>query len=252
MKNNIQQTVISEKRWIAKDTVEMVLLNRDIAEAAVPGQFLHISIPGHTLRRPISIADADRSRGTVTILFKIVGSGTSQLSGFAVGMTLQVIGPQGKGFDLQVEENSTILLTGGGIGVPPIHFLAKRLAEKKCRMIAVLGFQSIDHVFYQEKFHSMCQTQIVTNDGSMGASGYITDHLPAKQNIDTFYGCGPSQMLKALTVQLDGIQGYLSVEERMGCGVGACLACMIPADNEKGYYKICQDGPVFSTEEVRL
>ncbi|MFD2208759.1 dihydroorotate dehydrogenase electron transfer subunit [Virgibacillus halophilus] len=248
----IQRVVIEEKRWIAKDTIEMVLLNQFIARNAIPGQFLHIAIPGNTLRRPISIADTNGSQGTVTILFKVIGKGTSRLSEFTVGTYLDVIGPQGNGFDLQVGENSTILLAGGGIGVPPIHFLAKNLADKNCRMVAVLGFQSRDYVFYEEKFQSICQTQIVTNDGSQGVGGYITDHLPPKQKINTFYGCGPVQMLKVLTVRLDGIKGYLSVEERMGCGVGACLACMIPANNGKGYKKICRDGPVFSTGEVSL
>ncbi|MDY0405946.1 hypothetical protein P5G51_011585 [Virgibacillus sp. 179-BFC.A HS] len=143
----VREMIIQQKTKIARDTFEMLLRNEEIADQAKPGQFLHILIPGCTLRRPISIADVDRMQGTITILFKVSGEGTAQLAYFTEGMHLNVLGPQGKGFPLQIKENGSILLIGGGIGVPPIYFLAKNLASQNCNIHAVLGFQKKEYAF---------------------------------------------------------------------------------------------------------
>lgn len=239
-------------REIALDTVEMTLKNAYISKNAKAGQFLHIAVEGHTLRRPISIADVNKEKEAITILFKKLGSGTHALADLNEGDFLDVLGPIGNGFDVEVEDITTVLLIGGGIGVPPMHYLAKSFNKRNIKVISVLGFQSKDHVFYEEKFQALGETIIVTNDGSYGEKGFVTDALPQVGNFDRYYACGPLPMLQAITNNLPEKQGSISLEERMGCGVGACFACVIPTNTEKGYKKICSDGPVFDAAEVVL
>jgi dihydroorotate dehydrogenase electron transfer subunit len=243
---------IVDTSFIALDTMEMVLKNTYISQNAVPGQFLHISVTGHTLRRPISIADVDPEEETITILFKIVGSGTRHLATYQPGMTLNALGPSGNGFTVLSQPGETVLLAGGGIGVPPLYYLGKTLKKDGVKVISVLGFQSKDYVFYEEEFNDLGKTFIVTDDGSYGEIGFVTDVLDKTGTFDCYYSCGPVPMLRAITEKLKGKPGYISLEERMGCGVGTCLACVIPASTEAGYKKICKDGPVFHAQEVSL
>ncbi|RKQ37420.1 dihydroorotate dehydrogenase electron transfer subunit [Oceanobacillus halophilus] len=243
---------VISSRQVAKDTTEMVLQNTYISETSVPGQFLHIFLDGHTLRRPISIADINKDRQTVTILFKKLGDGTEQLAKVTEGMLLDVLGPSGNGFDMCLEEGDTALLIGGGIGVPPMYSLGKKYSERNIQVVSVLGFQSKEYVFYEEKFKELGKTHIVTNDGSYGAKGFVTDVLCKVRGFDHYYSCGPIPMLKSVKNTLEGKRGSISLEERMGCGIGACYACVVPAQTEEGYKKICSDGPVFDVLEVVL
>lgn len=237
---------------IAHDTVEMTLENEYIAKHANPGQFVHILVPNHTLRRPISIANVDPKNNTITILFKVVGSGTNTLAAHRSGDVLDLLGPCGNGFHIDHFSGQTALLIGGGIGVPPLYYLGKTLAEKQIDIISVLGFQTADHIFYEEKFAALGETFIATDDGSYGHHGFVTDVLQQVDAFDQYYSCGPTPMLQAVTTQLKHKRGYISLEERMGCGVGACFACVIPTNDERGYQKICKDGPVFAAGEVVL
>lgn len=237
---------------IALHTFEMVLNNDYISETAVPGQFLHISVTGHTLRRPISIAAVDREQQTVTIIYKIVGLGTKQLSLYKPGMTLNVLGPNGNGFNLNNINQSTMLLIGGGVGIPPLHFLGEQLKAKGHNIVSILGFRSADDVFYEQAFKQFGETMIVTNDGTAGEKGLVTDVIDTVKKFDSYYTCGPLPMLQAVTHKLAHKQGFISLEERMGCGVGACFACVLPTRQYEGYKKICQDGPVFAAEEVKI
>lgn len=244
--------IVSSKE-IAFETIELVLKSKYMSEHAVPGQFLHIKVDGYTLRRPLSIADVDVENETVTILFKTFGSGTEQLATYKAGMTLDVLGPNGNGFNLErASTDKTALLIGGGIGVPPVHFLAKQLKKRDVNVISVLGFQAKEHVFYEEQFKQLGQTIVVTNDGSYGEKGFVTDVLDQVGQFNTFYSCGPKPMLKAVATTLESHDGYISFEERMGCGVGACYACVLPTKDKSGYKKICSDGPVFNAKEVVL
>ncbi|WP_100011022.1 dihydroorotate dehydrogenase electron transfer subunit [Lentibacillus sediminis] len=241
---------VESSSLVARDTVKMVLENEYISRLAVPGQFLHVEAAGHTLRRPISIADADREIGTVTIIFRVTGSGTKQLASCQPGMTLTVLGPNGNGFPF-MQAGSRVLLIGGGIGVPPLYYLGRSLAVKPCTVKAILGFQSAADVFYEKEFREFAGTVIVTNDGSFGEKGLVTDVIEQAGSFDYYYTCGPTPMLQAVTRKLKRKPGFVSMEEYMGCGVGACFACAIPA-RDGGYKKICKDGPVFPAEEVRL
>ncbi|HLR66081.1 dihydroorotate dehydrogenase electron transfer subunit [Virgibacillus alimentarius] len=243
---------IRKTNVIALDTVEMVLKSTYISQTAVPGQFLHVNVPGHTLRRPISIADVNRETETITILFKTIGSGTKKLASYLPGMKVNALGPCGKGFPIDNEVPSNVLLIGGGIGVPPLYYLGKTLAKKNINMISVLGFQTAINVFYENAFSQFSDTHIVTNDGTYGEAGFVTAVLDKIGDYDRYYACGPLPMLQAITKELDHKSGYISLEERMGCGVGACFACVIPTDDHGGYKKICRDGPVFKAQEVCL
>lgn len=247
-----EELLIEQVTCIALDTVEMTLKNKAISHVARPGQFIHILVGNHTLRRPISIADVDTNEETITIIFKIIGSGTEQLATFKAGETLNVLGPNGNHFNLTNIDATTILLIGGGVGIPPLHFLGKKLAKKDVNIISVLGFQTRDSVFYEEEFRTFSETYIVTNDGSYGDKGFVTDVLPKIDKIDSYFSCGPLLMLRAVKDSLPNNKGVISLEERMGCGVGACLACVIPTAEGDGYRKICQDGPVFDAREVQL
>ncbi|MFC4023216.1 dihydroorotate dehydrogenase electron transfer subunit [Oceanobacillus longus] len=244
--------LINAVERIALDTIEMVVENPYISQTATPGQFLHVSVEGYTLRRPISIADINSENNTITILFKIVGAGTAKLATLSPGMSFDVLGPSGNGFQIEGNQKSTILLIGGGIGVPPLYYLGKKLAEKNTEIISILGFQTEVNVFYEEKFSKLGKTYIVTNDGTYGEEGFVTDIIEKAGDFDSYYSCGPLPMLKAITAKLKDKPGMISLEERMGCGVGACMACVIPTDEKGGYKKICSDGPVFHVQEVSL
>lgn len=247
-----EELLILRSTMIASDTIEMTLKNTYISQTAEPGQFLHISIPNQTLRRPISIANIDRETEIITIIFKILGEGTKQLGTYQAGMTIDVLGPSGNGFDMNNKPGSTVLLIGGGVGVPPLHYLGKELAKQGVNIISVLGYQTETSVFYEKEFSQFGQTYIVTNDGSYGELGFVTDILDQVGHFDRYYSCGPLPMLQAVTKRLADKVGFISLEERMGCGVGACFACVIPTDDHGGYQKICEDGPVFAAQEVRL
>lgn len=236
---------------IALDTTEMVLKNTYISQTAKPGQFLHIGIEGHTLRRPISIATIDKENETVTVLFKQLGEGTKALSEYQAGMQISALGPSGNGFSID-QTTKTTLLVGGGIGIPPLYCLGKSLAMQGVKIISVLGFQTSDSIFYEEAFQNLGKAIITTNDGSYGHHGFVTDVLDGLGDYDCYYSCGPLPMLQAVTSKLQNQNGYISLEERMGCGVGACFSCVIPTDEHGGYKKICKDGPVFAASEVKL
>lgn len=251
MIRKVKMNIISSKQ-IALDTFEIKLQDEYITKHASPGQFIYISLPGYTLRRPISIADIDRERNVLTILFKILGKGTETLSQYKSGMILDVIGPNGNGFPVEEMTGKTAVLIGGGIGVPPLYYLGKQLKDRGATIISVLGFQSKAHVFYEKAFLELGKTIIVTDDGTYGEKGFVTDVLNQLPAFEKFYSCGPTGMLRAVTEKLKTKNGYISLEERMGCGVGACAACVIPTATGQSYKKICHDGPVFNAKEVIL
>ncbi|MBR7554912.1 dihydroorotate dehydrogenase electron transfer subunit [Allobacillus sp. GCM10007491] len=251
MINKVNMAIL-KKKFIAKDTIEFVLKNEFISHHASPGQFLHILIDGLTLRRPVSIADIDKSSNEVTIAFKIVGTGTKKLASYEPGQSIDVLGPLGNGFDISNTHPKKVLLIGGGIGIPPLYHLGKRLSENNVKIISILGYQTKESVFYEREFQELGDTYVVTDDGTHGYQGLVTDVLTKVSSFDTFYTCGPTPMLKAIKERLSNSDGYVSLEERMGCGIGACLACVIPTSDGEGYKKICQDGPVFHAKEVNL
>lgn len=238
MKQSILE--ISENKKIAKD-VYLMKLSGD-ADAA-PGQFINIKLDGFFLRRPISICDVCGDE--TTIIYKTVGSGTEYLSRLSTGEKLDVLSGLGNGFDLSKSGNAPLVI-GGGVGVPPMYYLAKCLKNEGKDVTAVLGFNTADEVFGTKEFEALgINTVLATADGSLGEKGFVTDVLP--DSYTYFYTCGPEPMLKAVygkTVT----SGQLSFEERMGCGFGACMGCS--CKTKYGSKRICKDGPVLVKEEI--
>ena len=242
-KKGIYKVVANEP--LTPDVWRMVLAG-DTQWITRPGQFVNIELEGLYLRRPISISDW--SEDTITIIYKVVGRGTEQMSRMSVGQELDVLTGLGNGFDADVECQQP-LLVGGGVGVPPLYRLAKELIARGRKVSIVLGFNTAKEVFYAEEFRALgADVYVSTADGSVGTKGFVTDAI--RENgveFDFFYSCGPLPMLKALC-DCTEVSGELSFEERMGCGFGACMGCS--CKTLAGNKRICKDGPVMKREEI--
>lgn len=210
------------------------------------GEFVDLAVPGFFLRRPLSICDC--RPGRMTLVYKVVGEGTEVLSDMPEGAELEVLTGLGRGFDPEACRERALLL-GGGLGVPPLLLLAKRLKAQGKHVTAVLGFNTADDVLLVEDFRKVCDIVAVsTVDGSVGVKGFVTDAIVAiRPAFDFFYTCGPMVMMKVVCQALDG-PGEASLEERMGCGAGFCYGCSIQTKN--GPRRVCKDGPVFKKEEL--
>jgi dihydroorotate dehydrogenase electron transfer subunit len=250
--------VISNTK-IADDIFELVL-HGSIVQEMTPGQFVHVRVADNNetlLRRPISIASIDPSKKEFTLLFRAEGKGTKLFSEKAVGMKVDVLGPLGNGFPIHLPTNNErVLLVGGGIGVPPFYETSKQLKQKGIHVEHVLGFQSSNVSFYQHAFEQLGPTHIATVDGSLGTKGFVTDVIEKNHlQFDYLFACGPTPMLKAIESKYPHERVYLSLEERMGCGIGACFACVchLTSDpNGTSYVKVCHQGPVFQAGVVVL
>lgn len=226
--------------------VYKMILEGDTQYLTKPGQFVNIALAGKYLRRPISVCDYDTT--TITILYKVVGEGTQQMSQMQKGEWLDVLTGLGNGFDLK-KGGTQPLLIGGGVGVPPLYLLAKKmLAEGQCPIV-ILGFNTASEVFFESEFRALgCTTYLATADGSAGEQGFVTDVMKRNALVfDYFYTCGPLAMLKAVA-QATSASGQLSFEERMGCGFGACVGCN--CETKYGNKRICRDGPILEKEEI--
>lgn len=244
-------TVVSH-RMIAPKIFEMTMEGTLVASMEMPGQFVHIKVTNGMdplLRRPISICQIDPEQSRFTIVYRAEGKGTSILSEKTTGEKVDVIGPLGNGFPVdEVDPGGKALLIGGGIGIPPLLQLSKDLTAKGVSVIHILGLRTAADIFYEKEFAELGETIITTEDGSYGEKGYVTS-VSAFQDSDGVYTCGPTPMLKAVMEKYKEKKVFISLEERMGCGIGACFACVCRTP-EKGYRKICTDGPVFRSEEV--
>lgn len=226
---------------IAKDVYKMIL-EGDTQYITAPGQFINIKLNDKFLRRPISVCDCDDS--TITIIYKVVGSGTEYMSTLAEGEILDILTGLGNGYD--ISKSTKPLLIGGGVGVPPLYMLAKKLIEAGQRPVVILGFNTKDEIFYEDEFKSIgCDVRVTTVDGSYGIKGFVTDAFPDDYNY--FYTCGPMPMFRAIE-KVAVTSGQYSFEERMGCGFGACMGCS--CKTKYGSKRICKDGPVLEREEI--
>ena len=226
------------------DCVYKMVLAGDTSAITAPGQFVNIQLEGHFLRRPISVCDY--SCDTLTIVYKVVGKGTEAMSRMDAGRELDILTGLGNGFAIK-EGSVKPVLVGGGVGVPPMYLLCKRLLEKGVKPQVVLGFGSEKDVILADEFRALgVDVHITTNDGSVGIKGFVTDAMKTL-DYDYFYACCPEPMLKALCMQTT-TSGLLSFEERMGCGFGACMGCS--CETKYGKKRICKDGPVLEKEEI--
>ena len=234
---------IKSNEQIAKNVYRMQL-GGDTA-GILPGQFVNIRVEGQFLRRPISVCNI--ADGILTIIYKVVGVGTEAMSHLPVGTQLDVLTVLGNGYDL-TKAGDAPLLVGGGVGVPPMYMLASQLREVGKNVRVILGFNTKDEVFYEEEFRALgCDVTVTTVDGSHGVKGFVTNALDGQQSY--YYTCGPLPMIKAL-LQAAGIHGEVSMEERMGCGFGACMGCTI--QTTQGPKRVCKEGPVFPAEILQL
>lgn len=238
-KQNNYKILSNEK--IAKDVYKMIL-EGDTQYITAPGQFINIKLDGKFLRRPISVCDCDEN--TITIIYKVVGSGTKYMAQLESGEVLDVLTGLGNGYD--ISKSAKPLLIGGGVGVPPMYMLAKKLIESGQKPTVILGFNTKEEIFFEEEFKALgCDVRVTTVDGSYGIKGFVTDAFP--EEYDYFYTCGPMPMFKAIE-NTAKTPGQYSFEERMGCGFGACMGCS--CKTKYGNKRICKDGPVLEREEI--
>ena len=225
------------------DNVYKMTLRGDTSAIIAPGQFVNIKLDGLFLRRPISVCDVEGD--ILTIIYKAVGKGTAQMAQMKAG-TLDVLTGLGNGYDLSLSGDHPVLL-GGGVGVPPMYLLAKKLLAEGKKVSVILGFNTKSEVFYEKEFLDLgADVTVTTVDGSYGLKGFVTDAL---KNMDYtyFYTCGPEPMLKAV-YKASKSSGQMSFEKRMGCGFGACMGCSCKTIT--GYKRICKEGPVMKKEEI--
>ena len=231
----------------------MVIEAPQIAEAAQPGQFVHVKKPDSVnfLRRPFSIADADRENGTITLIYRIVGKGTAEYAAMKVGEAFSILGPIGNGFALK---DGRPLLIGGGVGIAPLIYLSRQLKDKK--PILLIGGKNKDEVFWEKYLQEFAdKIYITTDDGSVGFKGFTVQLLPqilAENNIEHIYTCGPNIMMEGVAklAHKHDIDCQVSLEKRMACGIGVCLGCTFEGKLTGKRRKVCTEGPVFASKEV--
>ena len=240
----MKQTIftITENTPLTRDVMRMVLQG-DTSAITAPGQFVNIRLEGKFLRRPISVCDYDGT--THTIIYKVVGKGTAQMQAMIPGERLDILTGLGNGYDLTCAGDKPLLI-GGGVGVPPMYNLAKKLIAAGKEVHVILGFNTASEIFYEEEFKALgCTVTVTTVDGTHGVKGFVTGALP--ETYTHFYTCGPEPMLKAV-YKATTTSGQMSFEERMGCGFGACMGCS--CKTLTGYKRICKEGPVMRKEEI--
>ena len=234
-------TVLSQRR-LTENVCEMKLRG-DSSQITRPGQFVNLRLEGLYLRRPISVCNLEGE--VLTLVYKVVGRGTELMSRMQAGERLPILTGLGNGYDIGLSGDRP-LLVGGGVGVPPLYLLARRLREQGKQVSVILGFNTAAERFYEEEFRALgCQVTVTTVDGSYGTRGFVTDALP--EHYTHVYTCGPEPMLRAVYRSIR-TGGSFSFEKRMGCGFGACMGCS--CKTVTGYKRICKEGPVLQKEEI--
>lgn len=260
MADRKKETALVVSQEQLADNIFSMWIQTEAAASAKPGQFISMYTNDGTklLPRPISICEIDKANGRLRVVYRVTGekTGTKEFSEMKAGDTIPVVGPLGNGFPLEKAEGKKAFLMGGGIGVPPILELAKQL---NCEKQIVVGYRD-EHTFLKEQFEANGTLYISTEDGSVGTKGNVM-HAIAENNLsaDIIYACGPTPMLRAIKnyAEENGIECYISLEERMACGIGACLACTCKS-KEKDHHsnvnnkRICKEGPVFLSTEVEI
>lgn len=249
-----ETAIIIRQEEIADDIYSMWLKTEKIADAAKAGQFVSVYCQegSRLLPRPISICEIEKSKNAIRLVYRVAGKGTDEFSKMSTGMQLKIVGPLGNGFP---KKDKKAFLIGGGIGIPPMLQLAKEL---DCEKQIVLGFR--DELFLMDEFKAQGEVYVATEDGSAGTKGNVLDAI--RENgleADIIYACGPLPMLRALKEYAaeKKMECWISMEERMACGIGACLACVCKSKEKDAHSnvnnkRVCKEGPVFRAEEVEF
>lgn len=246
---------IIEKKTLAAGVYSVAVSAPDCAKAAAPGQFANIAAPGFTLRRPISLCGIDKERGTLRFVFEVRGKGTAAIAEIREGECLDILAPLGNGFRLP---EGKVIVVGGGIGVPPLLGVSA-VKGKDCT--AILGFRDYSKIILADEFKANgSDVTVCTDDGSVGVHGLVTvplaEKLSESDKTAAVLACGPEPMLRAVVALCKerGVPCQVSLEQRMGCGVGACVvcSCLTVRNGEEYYARVCKDGPVFNAEEVKF
>ncbi|MGX7013899.1 dihydroorotate dehydrogenase electron transfer subunit [Vagococcus silagei] len=256
-----EQMIVTKQIEIAKNIYEMTLRGQLVEEMKEAGQFLHLK-PNRTdliLRRPISLANIDSDNNECQIIYRASGDGTKDLAQLKAQDSVDVLGPLGTGFGHDfIAEQDLVFVIGGGIGVPPLYQLGKELKEKNAKIIFMNGFANRSVMFYEREFSQLGTLMISTDDGSYGIKGHVGQLIDQAVSVygkpKAVFSCGPIPLLKTVETKFNDIEHvYLSMEERMACGVGACYACVCESKTEENKTKkVCEDGPVFKNGEVRI
>ena len=227
------------------DDIVSITMAGDTSAMTAPGQFINIQLDGFFLRRPVSVYDWDEH--TITIVCKKLGRGTEMLSSLPVGTPLDVLTGLGNGFDIS-HGGPEPLVVGGGVGIPPLYRLTKDLLGRGCRPHVVLGYNTARDIFLADAFSALgIRVTVCTADGSAGLHGLVTTGMQAAEGYTGVFACGPTAMLRAVDA-IAVTEAQYSMEERMGCGFGACMGCTHPTKD--GYKRVCREGPVFFREEI--
>lgn len=254
MKYTQELCPIVKKEQLNKTTFSFTVASKTAVQSMKPGQFANILVQGKTLRRPISICGFSRDKGLIRFVFEIRGEGTAIMSQMREGQSMDILAPLGNGFTIDPQEKAVFV--GGGIGVPP---LLGASAPYGANATVLLGFRSKDAVILADEFKAnRAAVRIATDDGSLGHHGFVTQLLAQRLDespCDAIYACGPKPMLRLTAAEAEkrGVRCMVSLEERMGCGVGACLVCACKtksADGGEKYLHVCKNGPVFDSREV--
>lgn len=248
---------VASQQALTEDIFSMWIQADEIAAAAVPGQFISVYTKDESkvLPRPISLCQVDKEEGRLRIVYRVVGAGTKEFSAYEAGDDIEIMGPLGNGFPLERAAGRRAFLIGGGIGIPPMLELAKQL---DCEKTAVLGYRDV--LFLDKEMEQYASVYVATEDGSAGTKGNVLDAIKQQSlEADVMFACGPTPMLRALKAYAEekGIECWLSLEEKMACGIGACLACVCQSKDVDEHShvhnkRICKDGPVFLAQEVEL
>jgi dihydroorotate dehydrogenase electron transfer subunit len=252
--------VIEQQRQLTADVLAVDLKAAIKLTGYLPGRFVMVELPNelYQLRRPLAIADCQPDQGRLTLIYRVVGQGTKLLAELPAGTKLNVLGALGNGFNFQkLPVGSSVLLIGGGTGLPPLMYLAAALTKKGCQVETLVGFRTRKQIFGAEVFQKNGRFLLATDDGSAGVKGNVGTLLATwqKQNCCHVYACGPLGLLRAVQQKFKSWPNLpvdLSLESRMGCGMGACAGCMVSVNGSKWNQHVCLEGPIFNATEVKL
>ncbi len=254
MKKVLVDLTVKEVQHVNANCVLLVMHSDEPLPETLPGQFAELRVdntPTVVLRRPISVHSFDAEKNEVGFLVQVVGDGTRWLASLKEGDKINTLMPLGNGFTLPEERGERCLLVGGGVGSAPLYYLAQELKERDCDFALLIGARSAKDLYRRDAYEALGRVEYTTEDGSLGEKGYVTNHSMLSEKFDKIYTCGPKPMMLAVAkyARENGIACEVSLENKMACGLGACLCCV--EDTKEGHKCVCTDGPVFSIDELK-